>query len=223
MVYYKSNIWMGDDVDLTNKAVVIGRNIRALRIRKGMSAKELADLVGVKKSTISNYENARSMPKKDTIARIANALQTSADNISYDNPRVLRVPPRSCYEDGRIPYYEDIKQFAVPDAAPSAVFPVLESFENQKGFVLKIITDDFEDSGIRNGAYVLFGMRSEPTLGKLLVIKKNDKICMARIEALDEENMKLRIYDGEIESYTEIMPISTDIILGISVMYTVAM
>lgn len=221
MVYYKPNNWMGDDADSTNKAMIIGKNIRALRTKKGMSAKELADLIGVKKSTISNYENARSKPKKDTLARIAIALQTSVDNISYENPRVLRTPEGD-YEDGRFPYYEDIKQFAAPDAAPSAIFPVLESFKNQKGFVLKITTDDFEEKGISNGAYVLFGTRSEPTIGQLLVVKKNGKICMASIEALDEENMKLRIYDGETASYTEIMPISTDIILGISVMYTVA-
>ncbi len=221
MVYYKPNIWMGEDVDLTNKAVLIGRNIRALRTKKGMSAKELADLIGVKKSTISNYENARSMPKKDTIARIANALQTSVDNISYDNPRVLRASGGN-YEDGRIPYYEDIKSFADPNVAPNAVLPVLETFENQKGFVLKISTDDFEESGIQNGSYVLFGMQAEPTVGKILVVKKDGKSCMASIEALNEQNMKLRIYDGETESYTEIMPIDTDIILGISVMYTVA-
>lgn len=59
----------------------IGARIRELRIQKGMSQAELAEKAHLSLPVISSLENARSKIWLVTFARIAEALQVSADDI----------------------------------------------------------------------------------------------------------------------------------------------
>lgn len=52
----------------------IGKNIRDIRKSKNMSQSELGKLLGVSQAMIAQYENGTRMPKIETIARIAEAL-----------------------------------------------------------------------------------------------------------------------------------------------------
>ena len=51
-----------------------GTNIKAVRLRRGMSQQELADAIGVTKSTISKYEKGQREPKYNVLRGIAAAL-----------------------------------------------------------------------------------------------------------------------------------------------------
>ena len=56
-------------------------NLKNARIRLGLSQKEVADSIGVAKSTYSLYESGNREPNVQTIKKIADTLHTSADEL----------------------------------------------------------------------------------------------------------------------------------------------
>jgi transcriptional regulator with XRE-family HTH domain len=65
----------GEDIALGT----FGRRIRALRLKKGLSQKAFAELVGMRDATLSRYENDKRLYHWDTLIKIADALDTSTD------------------------------------------------------------------------------------------------------------------------------------------------
>lgn len=59
----------------------IGRNIRRLRLAKGMKQKELAELIQVSDQHVSHIENAHTQVSLPTLVAIANALQTDCNTL----------------------------------------------------------------------------------------------------------------------------------------------
>lgn len=64
----------------------IGKNIRLLRMQKGMTQDELAEKLFVSRQTVSNYETGRSQPDIDTLLRIAESLGVEAQHLLYGSP-----------------------------------------------------------------------------------------------------------------------------------------
>ncbi|MCR4648026.1 MAG: helix-turn-helix domain-containing protein [Lachnospiraceae bacterium] len=54
--------------------MTVGENIRRIRKEKGMTIKELAEIVGISDTYMRFYENGQRFPKKDAMKRIADAL-----------------------------------------------------------------------------------------------------------------------------------------------------
>ena len=54
----------------------ISKNIKQLRIKKGMTQDELAEVLFVTRQTVSNYETGKSHPDVDMLVSIAAALWT---------------------------------------------------------------------------------------------------------------------------------------------------
>lgn len=52
----------------------IGNNIKALRLRRGMTQEALAGALGVTSSAVGNYERGVSFPKEDVLERMFGAL-----------------------------------------------------------------------------------------------------------------------------------------------------
>lgn len=65
----------------------IGKNIKALRMAKGMTQEDLAAALFVTRQTMSNYENGRSRPDLDMHLNIAQVLDTDATAILYGPPQ----------------------------------------------------------------------------------------------------------------------------------------
>jgi transcriptional regulator with XRE-family HTH domain len=59
----------------------IGRKIYNLRIQNNIKQHDFADIIGVSKSTMSNYERNYSTPDIDTLIRIADYFNVSIDFI----------------------------------------------------------------------------------------------------------------------------------------------
>lgn len=64
----------------------IGKNIRALRMEKGMTQDALAEALFVTRQTVSNYETGRSRPDVDMLLQIAQVLETDANTVLYGRP-----------------------------------------------------------------------------------------------------------------------------------------
>ena len=64
----------------------VGKNIRILRTKKGMTQDELAEKLFVSRQTVSNYENGKSNPDIDMLMKIAEFLDTDANALIYGIP-----------------------------------------------------------------------------------------------------------------------------------------
>lgn len=77
----------------------IGIRIRKYRELRGLSQKELADLIGVSNSRVSNWEQGINRPNADIISDLCNALdvspselldiQISTDNLSEQERKLI--------------------------------------------------------------------------------------------------------------------------------------
>ncbi len=76
----------------------LAEKIKTLRIEKEMTQEQLADMTGLKRWSIANYENGNRVPHKKNLAAIAEALGTTVEILSDDNAE-LRT------EDEVIDYY----------------------------------------------------------------------------------------------------------------------
>ena len=87
-------------------------NLKKARERSGLSQKDVAENIGVAKSTYSLYESGSREPNVQTIKKIADCLNTSADSLLGldDEPQTL-----AAHFDGSeytAEELEEIKQFA---------------------------------------------------------------------------------------------------------------
>lgn len=64
-----------------------GSKIKEIRIRKGLTQKQLGDLCGMADSAIRRYENGNANPKMETLQKIADALGTPLDYL-LDSPEL---------------------------------------------------------------------------------------------------------------------------------------
>lgn len=66
----------------------VGGNIRALRLRKGLSQADLALRVGVAKETVSRWETDRLFIRQNHLTKLAEILETSRNDILCDDGRL---------------------------------------------------------------------------------------------------------------------------------------
>ena len=64
--------------------ILIGNNIKALRNEYKLTQSELAQKLGVTKSTVSAYENDARLPSYDVLIRLSQVFRTSTDSIIND-------------------------------------------------------------------------------------------------------------------------------------------
>lgn len=108
--------------------------LRLYREIAGYSAKELADLVGIKYITYLNYENAGTEPRYEILRKLADTLHVSVDElIGAENT-----------EDKLQRYYRRLRQLGftvIPAKNPDGNGSVF--FENKEGIISAIPPSDF--------------------------------------------------------------------------------
>lgn len=60
----------------------VGRNIRQLRVGRGLTQQQVADKLYVTRATLSNYENGRRHPNLIIAILIADFFQVSLDELA---------------------------------------------------------------------------------------------------------------------------------------------
>lgn len=73
------------------KKVFLSENLAYLRKKQGLRQLQLAELVGVKPTTLSNYEKGISNPDLETLGRLKEALHVSADDLVYLSPAQFQL------------------------------------------------------------------------------------------------------------------------------------
>jgi transcriptional regulator with XRE-family HTH domain len=84
----------------------LGRKIRDLRLRRGLTVQQLADATGLSKGFISQVENSRTSPSLATLQDLARSLQTSVAYLVVEEeqaPHVVRRDDRPSLQIGGSP------------------------------------------------------------------------------------------------------------------------
>ncbi|MFH0881667.1 MAG: helix-turn-helix transcriptional regulator [bacterium] len=78
----------------------LGRNLRALRIRAGLTQKQLADLARLDRATISLIENGRESPRAHTVVTLAEVLGVRPADLWRE--RSIGLGPSGAMATGRV-------------------------------------------------------------------------------------------------------------------------
>lgn len=70
---------------------LLGRKLRAVRERRGLTLREVAGAAGVSESLVSQIERDRVSPSVDTLLSLARCLEVDLDYLFEDVPRVPRA------------------------------------------------------------------------------------------------------------------------------------
>ena len=57
------------------------KNLKKMRKKRGLTQKELADLVGIKRSTVAGYESKDQEPSYEILKKISDTLKCSIDTL----------------------------------------------------------------------------------------------------------------------------------------------
>lgn len=66
--------------------MTIGENIRRIRKERGLTQKELGELLNMTQAAIGQFENDKTSPKTETIEKIASALSVTPADLMKGNP-----------------------------------------------------------------------------------------------------------------------------------------
>ncbi len=87
-------------------------NLKEARLRSGLSQKEVAKNIGVAKSTYSLYESGNREPNVNTIKKIADCLNVSADTLLGLNEEPTTLAAHFDGEEYTEDELDEIRQFA---------------------------------------------------------------------------------------------------------------
>lgn len=73
----------------------LGRKIRDLRLRRGLTVQQLAEATGLSKGFVSQVENGRTSPSLSTLQDLAKSLETSVAYLVVEEDQVPYVVRRS--------------------------------------------------------------------------------------------------------------------------------
>lgn len=65
-------------MNITN---VFPERLKEMRLKRGLTQKELGEKVGVKQNTFTNWEKGKREPNFDNLIKLANILNTTTDEL----------------------------------------------------------------------------------------------------------------------------------------------
>jgi len=153
-----------------------GLNLKQLRKAKGMNQDELALKLGVRKTTISNYETGYSNPPAHMLNQIADFFGVTLDELCS---KVL--PSTSLREPGIQPPEENVilvpvYAFFSPNTASQPLYslPLPSSFLGDgKFFIIKIDGDSMTQAGLTDGSFAVIKEQETVNNGELALVSIN--------------------------------------------------
>lgn len=151
------------------------KNLKRLRKSIGLTQDELAKQLGLKKTTISNYETAFSSPTKNVLVNIARFFNVSLDELfrPFTPPDFSNTSP-SFAESGNMRKNTAFSNAEVD--ATSASLDLANFFGSPKYngcFVLKMPDDSLSSKGIAKDDYIVFSPASNVPNGSVAALSVN--------------------------------------------------
>lgn len=153
-----------------------------LRKRDGMSQKEIAEKVGVSRSTIGMYETGEREPDFETLEALADTFNVNMDTLLGKTHTVSNAIP---YEDrhmvpilGSIP--AGIPALAIEDIEGYAAVPYRDT---DNYFFLRVKGDSMINAGIYSGDLVLIRRQQSADNGQIIAARVNgDEATLKRFK-----------------------------------------
>lgn len=114
-----------------------GEKLKTQRLAKGFTQELLAEKIGVKKQTISRYENSEREPNLPTAKKIANALGISLEELAATGEKV--VPATTMSNRHSEEEYEETKENILRDYVMDAYNLHPENFEKLKEYLALLV------------------------------------------------------------------------------------
>lgn len=137
----------------------IGRKIKNLRLKKGLTQEELGERTDLSKGYISQLERDLSSPSIETFFHLLEVLGCSPKDFfneeNHDQKVVYSEEDQTCFEDEERGYHI---QWLVPESNEKEIEPIILTFEEKGEF------KEFEPSLSETFGYVLEG-RVQVVLG----------------------------------------------------------
>jgi len=157
-----------------------GERLKKARKDRGFTQRELADRIGAKHNSVSNWEHGQNMPDPDTISAICYALRVDANYFFDDLRREVPVGLEPLPSFRRVPIVGAIACGA-PILAEENVQGYADMPENIRAdFVLRCIGDSMIDARIHDGDLVY--IRKQPVVenGEIAAVRIDDEVTLKR-------------------------------------------
>ena len=167
-----------------------GANLKRARKEKKLTQRQLADMIGAKHNSISNWENGVNRPDPDTIGLICGALHVSPNvllgsSIHFSHPEMLpvtiqRVPILGGAACGE-PLYApgDGTEYATTDGDIPCDFALVAHGDSMTG------------DRIHDGDIVFFKRQEDVEDGQIAAVSIDDGVSIKRVK-------RLRAPDGSV-------------------------
>lgn len=163
--------------------MVLGNQLRKYRQKSKFTATEIAQKLGVSKSTISNYEKGIRKPSVDTIRKLAILYGVSIEALVDDNENFNGITAVDTI--ARIPIYGTI--FAESDLfSEENILDYMDLGREYIGkgefFALYIIGDSMNNSRIYDGDIVIVRKQDSVPNGSIaVVLVDNEAVCVKKV------------------------------------------
>lgn len=102
----------------------MGKRIREARKKKGLTQQQLADAIGVAKSTVTGYEKGNSNPSLDLVAKMIAVLSVDANYFFQDEGD---FQAKVSYEE--LQFLEDLR--SLPQKDRDVVYSIVKNFKDK--------------------------------------------------------------------------------------------
>ncbi len=159
-----------------------GLLLKKLRKSKGLNQEELAEILGVRKTTISNYETGYSTPSNVMLRQIADYFEVSAGELLGETPAMREAPfvPDTSFK--YIPVYSTLTA-TEGQGLPlyQLQLPVALMGEGEF-FALKIAGDRMDRSALSDGSIAIIRRQAFADDGEIAVVAVgNDPALIGRL------------------------------------------
>ena len=160
-------------------SIHFGEALRELRKSRGITQQRLAEVIDVKKNTISNYENDVSMPNFKKMQLIAKYLDVSMDSLlNYDKESFASFIPYSMREEGDasyktmvgIPVLSDKNREYEMQYAEDNIYMPESVIDRGEYLALKVKDDSMDKAKLVPGSIVLVRKQDQVKHGELALI-----------------------------------------------------
>jgi repressor LexA len=172
-------------------------NLRKLRTRKKVTQQDMANFLGVARSTYTQYETGASQPDNDTIVRLANYFGVSTDHLlgntsAIDNKKGVRI---NVY--GRVPAGIPIE--AVEDIIDWEEIPEDWTKDGQEYMALKVEGDSMSPKYL-DGDIVIIKIQPDCESGQDAVVFVNGYDATLKRVLKNENSVILQPLNPEYET-----------------------